>query len=317
MIGDVDGDGRAEIVVAAPNCGPDALELLLRERRGRIVVCSGADGDVLEELEDPEASAYAWTSVARCGDLDGDGRADLAVGIGALDDGNALAYSTRDWRELLRVRGNEEGFGSALADAGDIDGDGVHDLVVGASSASADQMQSRGAILVVSGKAGTTLRTLLGPGAWAHYGSSVAGLGDVDGDGRSDLLVGASNLSRAAEFAGALLVHSGASGALLYSLDGPHASAGLGHAVCALPDLDSDGIADFAATTHEREPRVRIHSGKDGALLIDYPGSTVALAGDLDRDGRAEIVTGLPNVQEPGVVSVWSPARDLARREKR
>jgi hypothetical protein len=300
LLGDVNGDGHADVAVAAPNMSPAGLFDPFRgKRRGAVLVHSGADGALLRKLADPVASVHAQTSLALCGDLDGDGRPDLAVGHSGTDLGLVLVYSSQDWRVLLRVEAQEDGFGSALAGAGDVDGDGTPDVIVG------------GVVRVLSGKTGETLHAWLGAEDPTALGSAVAGIGDVDGDGRADLLIGASRTGRTAEFAGAAFVHSGRAGELLYSLDGPHEGASLGHRVGAVGDVNGDACPDFAVTTHEHGARARIHSGKDGALLIEYPGSSVALAGDLDGDGKPEIVTGGFVLGERGRVRVHSPARDL------
>ncbi|MCI0372798.1 MAG: FG-GAP-like repeat-containing protein, partial [candidate division NC10 bacterium] len=151
---------------------------------------SGADGSVLRTLSNPQGGNFAGP-VAGIGDVNGDGAPDLLVGVpnqiaGGIVTGRAFVFSGAD-ASLLRILDNPNPsgfarFGSALSGAGDVNGDGVPELLVGAPG--------QGQAFVFSGADATLLLTLTRSSS-GSFGEVVAGIGDVDGDGAPDFLVGA------------------------------------------------------------------------------------------------------------------------------
>jgi len=136
--------------------------------------------------------------------------------------------------------GAQSGFG-VVAPAGDIDGDGLDDLLVGApldDSAGTDS----GLVLVLSGDDAHVLLTLHGAAPNEMCGAALAGVGDQDGDGVPDVLVGAPGRFG---MVGHARVHSGATGAVLRALSGTQSADRFGAAVAAAGDLDDDGTGDF------------------------------------------------------------------------
>lgn len=215
---DVDGDGRGDLLVGADaeNAGAPAA--------GRAYLFSGATGVLLRTLTspNPESSGRFGNQVSGIPDADGDGRDDLLIGVfgedgGPEDAGRAYLFSGATGallRTLTSPNAEVDGaFGSSVKGVTDVDEDGHGDLVVGAYSEDDGETNS-GRVYLFSGATGALLRTLTSPNAAegvGYFGGSVAEVMDVDGDGRSDLLIGAYNEDGGAEDAGRAYLFSGAS----------------------------------------------------------------------------------------------------------
>src|SRR5262249_41160637 len=189
LAGDQDGDGHPDLFVGAPG-----------ESAGRVRLRSGKDGTVLRSYATQSGGgAFGWY-VARLDDLDGDRRADLAVGApyprdaaGAMVGGEVWLLSSATGKELLHLRGTDPrgAFGSVLAPVADLDGDGKGDLAVG-EPATEDQTRSLpGQVYVYSTATGKELRRWTGTQPGELYGRMVVSAGDLDGDGVDDLAIGA------------------------------------------------------------------------------------------------------------------------------
>jgi len=191
--GDVDGDGRADLIVGAIYSDPNGLF-----DAGSAFVFSGAAGTQLWRFDGLAASEWLGWSVAGAGDVDGDGFADLIVGAhfaapnGLTDAGSAFVFSGATGTQLFRFNGQTAGdyLGFSVAGAGDVDGDGFSDLIVGAILSDPNGLADAGSAFIFSGATGAQLFRLNGQAAWDHLGYSVAGAGEVDGDGRPDLVLG-------------------------------------------------------------------------------------------------------------------------------
>lgn len=143
-------------------------------------------------------------------------------------------------------------------------------------------------------------------------GHVSAALGDLDGDGISEIITGDSNYSRpdgTRVYHGIVHVHSGASGALLYTIEGENSYDAFGNAVANAGDTNLDGVSDFIVGAMDASPNgltsagsAYLYSGADGSLLHVFHGHTaygdygfsVAGAGDTDNDGYADVVIGDP-----------------------
>jgi hypothetical protein len=324
--GDTDKDGHSDILVGSPFMSAKALiSPLGLQKPGEVYVYSGADGSVLTILKDPKAGSSFGRSVAGVGDINGDGHADIAVGSRASSsgDGAVLIYSGKDWTTLYRLKSNaiHSDAGAAVASAGDVNADGVPDILIGDSSADGEA-RNMGVARVFSGASGDVLHTWRGKAAFCSLGSAVAGLGDLNGDGHSDLLVCAKGLDRVGSNAGGAFVYSGKDGTELFSIDGPGEHFEFGIQCCVLGDVSGDGIPDFVVAA-AGDGRARVYSGANGDLLFHAAGMAVASAGDITGDGKEELVTGVstsePGAEEskPGVVSVFSVAEHTTSREER
>ena len=214
--GDLDGDGLADLVVAANEYSGS---------QGRVWVVAGDEpgswisaelGDVaIADLEGQDRSELFGEVVAVLPDTDGDGYDELAVRVGAdgavvLFDGDQLGAARDSGDAFASFTGDETHFGGAFA-GGDLDGDGDTDLVIGAQS-------DEGAVHVYensgSGWSGNqdgddTTASLYGEDANDNLGTSLA-IGDADGDGLPDIVVGAPGWSGLERGGGAVFLLSGA-----------------------------------------------------------------------------------------------------------
>lgn len=224
-------------------------------------------------------------------------RADRGLTATALSLLLLLATSARPQAVLHSRLGDVAGDAlGVLADAGDLDGDGLSELALGAPEAAG----GRGQVRVLAGADDTVLFTVEGPWPGGRLGAALACVGDVDGDGRPDLLAGAPG---AASGAGRVLVLSGHSGAIL--LDLPAGAGGrLGHAVAAAGDADQDGTPDLLSgaplAPSAQGPaagEVLLHSGADGSLLATASGAPgdqlgFSLGGATAIDGDVTEILG-------------------------
>ena len=195
-----------------------------------------------------------------------------------------------------------DALGRAVARVGDVDGDAVADFVVGAPAATGAE-SAPGYALVLSGADGERIHRLLTDGEADLFGWAVAGVGDTDGDGVPDVLVGEPG---SAPVAGEARLFSGLTGDELLQLGGGPGDSwdGFGFAVTGLGDVDGDGAADFAigrpSLSGEGPGEVRVYSGADGGLRLtltglapgDGFGAAVANAGFVDDDDVADLVVG-------------------------
>jgi hypothetical protein len=237
--GDQDGDGRSDLFVGAPSL--DA---------GRVYLLSAKDGTVLRTYAPPEeVRSFGWY-VARLDDLDGDGRADLAVGAPfEKDDAGAIAggahvLSSGSGKELYHWKGTGpfSGVGEVVAAAGDLDGDRKGEIVV-ASPRTNDQTRTLpGELRIYSGATGKELRHWSGSQPGELFGRMVVAAGDLDGDGVEDLAIGAPWHRRgASERVGRVELRSGRSGKVLAELFGDQADCWFGWHIRRAPDPDGRG----------------------------------------------------------------------------
>jgi hypothetical protein len=199
-VGDVNGDGIPDVIIGAPHHVLSEID----ERAfsvGRAFVMSGNSDTVFLTLDDPtpEENGRLGTAVATLGDVNSDGKADFLVGVPGKDIGDgedavpdvgvAYVYSGADGSVLHTLTDpvveSDARFGFALVNAGDVDGDGVADALIGAPG--------RAKAFVFSGQTGALIFTIPSPVTEkvASFGYAVAGGQDLDGDGKPDFVIGA------------------------------------------------------------------------------------------------------------------------------
>ncbi|HMG47161.1 MAG TPA: hypothetical protein VK614_06845, partial [Allosphingosinicella sp.] len=362
--GDVNGDGIDDILIGAPGDGSGAGKAyLVFGKAGGIGpvdlgALTAAQGFVIsgEALGD-----VAGWSVASAGDLNHDGLADIIVGA-RLADGGGLEDSGRayvifgrsDFAGSVDLAALDPGRGFTIdpgtafdhagwsvAPAGDVDGDGIDDLLIGVPGTD-DGGTDRGAAYVIFGHSGgfgaVALDSLGGQGfaimGGADYdeaGRSVASAGDVNGDGFDDIIVGAGHANGYAGAAYVVFGHGGgfatvdlgalaaADGFALLGADGEQA----GFSVSSAGDINGDGFDDlivgapYADSGAGRAYVVFGHGGTcetlnfsyltasqgfviSGAGESDKAGWSVAGGGDINGDGFGDLIVGAPYADNGG-----------------
>jgi hypothetical protein len=278
----------------------------------------GGGWEELHRFDGTAALELLGEQIAAAGDVDGDGVPDVILGAnyaapgGTFQAGSAFVYSGQSGALLWRFDGTESAgwFGRSTAGVGDVDGDGFGDLLVGAPKETPNGITRAGRAYLYSGATGALLRQFEGTSAFDYLGTSVAGAGDLDGDGFGDLIIGATNAHPGSGFTGSTFVYSGATGTLIWRFDGIQDAELMGSSVANAGDVDGDNVNDVvvgarSAAHHGRAfaGAVYVYSGAtgkeiwrfNGKAAYDNFGSAVAGAGDVDGDGHADLMIGIPN----------------------
>ncbi len=335
--GDVNGDGYSDVIVGAANYSNG------QTNEGRAFIYHGAANGLSTTAswtaESDQASAYFGVSVATAGDVNGDGYSDIIVGAshydnGQTNEGAVFVYQgssgglpvTANW--TVESNGANVRFGASVSTAGDVNGDGYGDVIVGAylyednppvsQSEGVREEAHGGRAFVYYGSAGGPLSTeywTVGSAqAGAYFGLSVATAGDVNGDGYSDVIVGAAyydggqtDEGRAYAYYGSA---TGPSTVAAWTAEGDKVSAVFGYAVASAGDVNGDGYSDVivGAATYDNgqtdEGRTFVYYGSaaglstvagwtaEGDQVSAGFGYSVATAGDVNGDGYSDVIIG-------------------------
>lgn len=315
--GDVDGDGTADVIVGARRERVDG-----KDAAGRVFVISGADGTTLQTLTSPspETEGFFGRAVDGVGDVSGDGTPDLIVGAsdeaaqGKAKAGRAYLFSGADGSVLDSLdspKAEQEGFfGTAVSGVGDVNGDGRPDVAVGAYYESVDENRRAGRAYLFSGEDGSVLSSMRSPNVQSEsiFGGEIEGIGDVTGDGRPDLAIGAYyERVQDTRRAGRAYLFSGADGTALETLRSPNVGrTGLfGKSMSAIGDANQDGTPDLVVGAHGETVegkfgagRAYLISGADGSILrtLTSPNATKEGAFGSAVAGVGSLNTGTPAV---------------------
>ena len=247
---------------------------------GRAYVFSGANGGLIYRKDGSGTfvGPGLGRSVSGAGDVDGDGFSDFIFGapntmssLTGFSAGRAYVYSGADGSVIRSVTGaNGARLGSSVSGAGDVDGDGFSDYIAGAPSTNL----GAGSAFLYSGADGSVIHRINGAGGGDSLGSSVSGVGDVNGDGVPDFVVGAPFADDFGTDAGAAYVVSGATGLAIHELGGSQVSDHFGTSVAAAGDVNGDGTPDIVIGAPLADPGNRtdagsayVYSGADGLLI--------------------------------------------------
>jgi hypothetical protein len=293
-IGDVDADGAPDFVTSAPTNGAGG------ENAGRVYVYSSASGKLLWSV-DGKKDDQLGSGLESAGDTDGDGVEDVIASAPGND--VAFVYSGKDGHVLLTLHGEAKGdtFGNHVAPVGDVDHDGHADVIIGAPSNKANG-ENAGRAYVYSGKDGHVLLTLTGERSGDQFGSAVSGWSD----GKRMLLIAGAPAGGPRK-TGRVYVYDSLGTTPKFTFDSDATGQKLGYMFLSVPgDVDGDSYPDVYAsdwTNAAKGPstgRIYVVSGKTGKQVFALTGTaqgeafgtTKSVAGDVDGDGRADLIVG-------------------------
>jgi hypothetical protein len=324
--GDVNGDGYDDIIIGAPYYHNNEAN------EGAAFIYYGSptglssDPDVTLEINQP--NCVFGSCVASAGDVNGDGYDDVIVGIPnlalySLLGGVNVFYGSSTGIDFMNqwsaVGGGATSIiGDSVASAGDVNGDGYDDIIVGSRIYSNDQTGEGAAFVWFGGEYGLGPNGNPGNADWksegnqtdSGYGITVSSAGDVNGDGYDDVIIGAPFYTNDQTYEGATYIYHGSKDGLSNTtnimIEGNDADSRFGTSVCSASDMDRDGYDDVLVGAGDYNGRgyVFIYSGSSTGVDTESDwyaacpktsglfGESAALAGDVNGDGAPDLIVG-------------------------
>jgi len=304
--GDVNGDGYSDVIVAAYGYSSS---------KGRVYIYFG--GSLMNNIADviitgEAANNYFGISASSAGDVNGDSYSDVIVGAygNSSNTGKAYIYfGGSSMNNIADVTMTGEAvnnyYGVSVSDAGDVNGDSFSDVIVGAFINSSSTGR---AYIYFGGSSMNNIAdvTMTGGATNNYFGYSVSAAGDVNGDGYSDVIVGAygysSNTGRAYIFHGGSSMNNGAD----VTITGEATNNNFGWSVSSAGDINGDGYSDvvvgawgylinigrayiyFGGSSMNNTADVTV-TGEGTSNSFGY---TVSTCGDVNGDGYSEVIVG-------------------------
>ncbi|MBL9148667.1 MAG: FG-GAP repeat protein [Phycisphaerae bacterium] len=289
---DLTGDGKQDYVIGATGAGTS----------GKVYVYNGTSGALVRTTSAPGSAAGGnfGHAVAGVPDADGDGTGDYAVGApyaspgsSPLDAGRAYLFSGATGfviHEFASPNETASGqFGYSVAGVADTGGNGLGDVVVAGWLETAEGFSDSGNVYIFSGTFGGLNLSFPSPNAESNgnFGMSVFGVGDRNGDGYEDILVGAPGETPTATLEGRAYVIDGNTGVTLETINSFYngTSRGFAEAVTSVPDVNGDGRRDILIGSTEDE----------GANGLPNEGRAY-LYRDLENDGCGLLFSAIPEL---------------------
>jgi len=345
--GDVNGDGFSDILIGA--CFADGAST----DRGRCYCYHGSGDPPRAEVgwagDSGQTEAHLGWGIAMVGDVNGDGYDDALLGApdydyGQTDEGVAWlflgSHLGMSWAPIWYCESNQDyaNFGYAVDGAGDVNGDGLADVIVGADYYDEDYTNEGAAFVWYSALGGIPTGTPanahwsgFGGQASARYGRAVAGAGDVNGDGYADVIVGSPNLDNPTLNEGGVYGYYGSAAGLPathdWFRDTGSQQCSFGWSLDSAGDFNGDGYGDIIVGAPDynhpsnNEGLVFLYTGSENGLQTGAPywwaqsdqdgamfGYDVC-GGDFDGDGYGDVAVGAPywdgGHSDEGAIFVW------------
>jgi hypothetical protein len=360
-VGDINGDGIADIVVGSPwaNNKAGQSSVVFGSRNGftspfSLSSLNGANGFAINGINSGD---YSGDSISAVGDVNGDGIADMIIGTPIVNNNTGQSYvvfgsrsgftspfslSSLNGANGFVINGITDGdrSGFSVSMAGDVNADGIADIIVGAPWANNKVGQS---YVVFGSRSGFTslfsLSSLNGANGFVinginsddYSGRSVSTAGDVNGDGIADIIIGARNANQSAGQAYVVFGSSkgfaspsslsGLNGQNGFVLNGITTNDNSGWSVSTAGDVNGDGVSDIIIGTpwsnnvvgtdqifvvfgssdrFASQFNLASLNGNNGFIINsihsrDFMDSVVSTAGDVNNDGIADIIIGARN----------------------
>ncbi|MFA6239516.1 MAG: FG-GAP-like repeat-containing protein [Candidatus Hydrogenedentales bacterium] len=326
--GDLNGDGYSEVIVGSIDSSHG------ESGEGRVYLFYGSSNksEYKWQMDSNQVDASYGAWVAGVGDVNGDGYDDFGVGAtdydgGGIDDGRAYVYfgsvtkypaDNEGWIITGEASGNR--LGMALCSAGDVNNDGCHDVIVAAPYFSGSHTNEGKVFLYMGSPNGLSTAAAwskTGGQAGALFGRSVAGDGDVNGDGWKDVAIGTPQWDNGQVDEGKVDVYLGSASGLgagvAWTKEWDSADSRLGAAVAFAGDVNNDGYDDLLAGAplfeegETDEGRVQLYLGMASGVSPSavsrlqvnqaeaHFGFAVAKAGDVNNDGFDDFIVGAPD----------------------